>query len=223
MVNKMNKRKMTILIIISISIFTGIVSGTENNQSSIRSPIVYKSLIDTSGFYKISNMTSNKIAPFQNNTLNIYKGDKIIWVNEESSEKRFTIISGQKLWKNESGILGGRDKQFSYVFNKTGKYTVYLKEYPGLKSQRIIVRLLNITKTNTKASTAPTTPKKTTKPPKKTDKKTVKTTKNVGSTSSNNSVLPVIIILMIIVLLAVSFKYREKIKEKIKEYKDKKN
>ena len=218
----MNKRKIYIMLMmmISLSILSGIVSGIENqsNQSSMRDPIVYKSLIDTSGFRKVLNMTSNNLAPYQNNTLNIYKGDKVIWVNDESAEKRFTIISKQKLWKNESGVLGARDKQFSYVFNKTGTYIIYLKEYPELKSQRIIVESTNMVRTNTSKVSKTNT---STKSPKKIDKKkTIKITKPV-SKSSNNIIVPIIIVLIILVVLTVSFKYKEKIKEKIKEYKNK--
>lgn len=214
-INMMNNRKIYIMIlmIISISIFSGIVSGTENqpNHSYIREPIMYKSFIDTSGFYKVLNMTTSKIEPYKNGTLKIYMRDTVIWVNDDQSEKRFTVVSKQKLWKNESGILGGRDKQFSYTFNKSGIYAIYLKEYPNLRFQKIIVSQINTTGngsnkntskvniTKSKAIKKNTTKKDNTK--SKTNSKNTKTIpKSTPKATPGNSIAMTMVVLVSLVI-----------------------
>lgn len=103
----------------------------------VRVPAVYKSEIDdVYGFYKLIPINSTKPAPYKNNTLTIYAGDKVIWVSD--SDYTLTIVSEQGLWDNTSAKLRWRYKELNYTFVKPGTYGVYIKEYPR-KVQKIIV------------------------------------------------------------------------------------
>lgn len=105
----------------------------------VRIPTVYKSDVDEYyGFYRVID-TSNKPAPFDrdNRTLTIYAGDTVVWVND--GDERFTIVSKEGLWDNQSSLLKSTYKQFNYTFTQPGTYDVYLKEYPLIKRQKIIV------------------------------------------------------------------------------------
>lgn len=126
-------RKMCIILII-ISILISPVIGDDN---STKEPVTYRVFVDNQqGFNRIFDITLNKPVYSQNRTLNIYRGDTIIWIN--NIDRRLTIISEQKLWDNKSGHLAQEYKELNYTFTEPGIYNVYIKEYPTLK-QKIIV------------------------------------------------------------------------------------
>ncbi len=50
-----------------------------------------------------------------------------------------TIVSVQNLWNNQSGYLEYYLRSFNYTFNQPGTYEVYMKEYPLVHNQTIIV------------------------------------------------------------------------------------
>lgn len=169
-----NIRKMHIviilLIIISISI-SPVIGGNDqtiNNQSinnksisnqSIKKQINYRIAIDQyRGFYRvyIANTSGRVVTVSYNGSLYITKGDTITWMNDAVPDARLTIISQQKLWSDNSGVLKWAYKQFSYTFNKSGIYDVYIKENSKLK-QKIIVGPIesgpaNTTKTNSSSN-----------------------------------------------------------------------
>ena len=119
------------LIFISILIYP--VIGDDN---STKKPITYKVFVDNQGFGKVYGIVSNKVILVQNSTLNIYRGDSIIWTND--IDRRLTIVSEQNLWDNTSGLLQDEYKQFIYTFTNPGIYDVYIKEY-SIYKQKIIV------------------------------------------------------------------------------------
>lgn len=100
---------------------------------------IYNSPVDIRyGFKTIYNDTGTIDVSYQNNTLTINQGDTVVWINDDSSDSKLTIINIQNLWDNESGILPWSYKRFSYTFNDSGIYDIYIKEYDRF-SQKIIV------------------------------------------------------------------------------------
>ncbi len=72
--------------------------------------------------------------------ITIHVGDKIRWVNDDSSDFPLTIISKEGLWTiRGENYLRWQGDSFEYTFNKTGTYTVYIKEYPRIQ-QKITVK-----------------------------------------------------------------------------------
>lgn len=130
----MRKMYITVVLLMMISILISPVIGDEN---STEKPITYRVFVDNQqGFNRIFDITLNKPVYSQNRTLNIYRGDTIIWIN--NVDRRLTIVSEQKLWDNKSGHLAQEYKELNYTFTEPGVYDVYIKEYPTLK-QKIIV------------------------------------------------------------------------------------
>ena len=107
----------------------------------VRIPSVYKSFVDE--FYGFKRVIETNYTPivYQNLTLNVYAGDTMIWINDATSGEMLTIVSEQKLWgMNDTGaILRWNTKQFNYTFTMPGTYGFYIKEYPRLQHQKIIV------------------------------------------------------------------------------------
>ncbi len=110
--------------------------------SAVNVPSIYKSYVDDAyGFFRVINMNQTQSAPYDkdNKTLTIKAGDKVIWVND--ADERLTIISEQGLWdmNNSRARLLYQTSDFNYTFTQTGTYGVYIKEYPRLPHQKIIV------------------------------------------------------------------------------------
>lgn len=142
---------MFIIILLMMSILISSVSGEENQSIN---NATYRVYVDQyHGFYavyQVYNVTSAKVILYENNTLNISRGDKIIWSNEAVPDAKLTITSKENLWDKYNGTLKWSYKQFTYTFNKSGIYEMYVREYPRFK-QKIIVDPLddtNITITN---------------------------------------------------------------------------
>lgn len=134
-----------IYIILILLIILPVIAYGQNNSS------IYRVHIDNyHGFYRVYNMTLGEQINYHNDTLNINKGDTVMWSNE-ASDRRLTVISVQKLWSEKYGYLPWPNRRFSYTFNKPGTYNVYIKEYPKF-TQRIVVGPLepnlSINKTN---------------------------------------------------------------------------
>ncbi len=55
-------------------------------------------------------------------------GDSVMWVNKDMLERKTTIVSKEGLFTK----LVDFEKRFEYSFNKSGKYTFYLKENPKI-------------------------------------------------------------------------------------------
>ncbi len=106
----------------------------------VRLPTVYKSFVDdTYGFYKVLALNTTTPAPYDinNKTLTLYVGDEVRWISD--SDYTITIASEQNLWDNTSAKLRWATQEFDYTFNQTGTYGVYIKEYPRVPHQKIIV------------------------------------------------------------------------------------
>lgn len=141
-------------IYITLIIIYILISPVIGDENSTKKPVIYRVFVGQQGFYKIYDTVSNKNIPSQNRTLNLYRGDTIIWTND--IDRRLTVISEQNLWDNKSGFLADEYKEFVYTFTNPGIYDVYIKEFPSLK-QKIIVEPIepNLTSkniTNTKSN-----------------------------------------------------------------------
>ncbi len=110
----------------------------------LRQPLEYRFDVDSDyGFYRVVIVNSTLAAPYENNTLTIRTGDKVIWINDATPDEKLTIVSEQNLWsQNETGaILLWNYRQFNYTFTQPGEYTFYIKEYKSKAKahQKIIV------------------------------------------------------------------------------------
>ncbi len=105
----------------------------------LRNKSTYKVFVDESyGFRRVIETNYRPIS-YQNLTLNIYAGDTVIWVNDATTNEKLTIVSEQNLWSNTSSTLRWNYQSFNYTFTQPGAFGVYVKEYPRLKHQQIIV------------------------------------------------------------------------------------
>ncbi len=114
----------------------------------------YSVLVDQkNGFYKVYEIDNGtfKNPDYQNNTLNISKGDTITWSNEAYVDYQLTIMSIPNLWDN-SGLMKYNNKKFTYTFNESGIYDIYIDEFPKFR-QKIVVESLEINKTIEKSQT----------------------------------------------------------------------
>lgn len=133
-----------ILMLASVVIFVLMslpIDAIENKTiENTSNTTTYRSLVDQDyGFYRVIDITTHKPAPYVDNTLTIYVGDTVIWENDATPDEPLTIISEQKLWGNRSAYLRWNYQKFSYTFNQSGNYSVYISEYPREAHQKIVV------------------------------------------------------------------------------------
>ena len=123
-----------ILYIFLIVIIYLSVGDIDQNSSS-----TYRSFIDGyHGFYNVAVAETEDILPYENYTLNINVGEEIVWINDDQSDA-ITIISEQELWKDDEAVLESKGGKFSHIFNNSGMFTVYMKQYRDHPKQTIIV------------------------------------------------------------------------------------
>lgn len=145
----MRKIYKTVILLTMVSMLMSPVIAVDN-QSANKS-VTYRILIDQHyGFFRTYEMYDKLLGKemFQeNNTLNISKGDIVIFASDTMPDAFLTVISEEKLWSDKKGALKYSGKEFNYTFNKSGIYNMYIKEHYLLK-QRIIVGPIDINDTN---------------------------------------------------------------------------
>lgn len=175
-------RKIYIIVLIMFILISPVTG--EDNQS-VNNNTTYRVLVDQHhGFYRVYqvyNATSSNTIYYENGTLNISRGDTIIWINDAVPDARLTIVSEEKLWDWHDGTLKWSYKQFAYTFNKSGIYDVYIKERPSFQ-QKIIVGPLD----NTNITNKTVNQTNITKP-----NLTINTTYKTINIPTNNSTVPV--------------------------------
>lgn len=132
----MNKiyRTLTTIVLLSIMVQISMAKeGIDNNN-----PATYKSFVD--GYRGFSRVTdeNGESPPYEDHTLSINVGDTVIWINNDVSN-RLTIVSEQKLWKENDARLSYAGRKFNYIFNDAGTYTLHIKPDEKLPKQTIIV------------------------------------------------------------------------------------
>lgn len=127
--------KIYIIILMMIILICPVMAN--DNKSAYRVFVDHKY-----GFYKVYESNGSSVN-YENRTLNISRGDIVTWVNDEVADARLTIVSRQNLWNESNGILLWSDKQFSYTFNDSGIYDIYIREYSRF-GQKIIVGPIEI-------------------------------------------------------------------------------
>lgn len=131
---------MNIYVICSIVFATVILLIPFANAESNVTSITYRSSVDQDyGFYRVIDVTTHKQTTYVNNTLTVNVGDTVEWINDATPDEPLTIISKEGLWGNRSAYLRWNFQRFSYTFNESGTYEVYIREYPREQHQIIIV------------------------------------------------------------------------------------
>jgi len=129
-----------ILLIIVVTLFLLVISGTANTNTSNTTSVTYHSDVDQDyGFHRVIDYTTHKPSPYVNNTLTINVGDTVVWINDATPDEPLTILNKEELWENRSAYLRWNYQRFSYTFNESGTYEVYIKEYPREQHQIIVV------------------------------------------------------------------------------------
>lgn len=105
--------------------------------TQIRVQKLYTSDVYEYGFNKVT--VKNGSAPYINNTLTINSGDTVKWVSVTDNAWYLTVVSKEGLWNNSSSFLRYRLRYFNYTFDQPGNYEVYLKEFPRVTHQKIVV------------------------------------------------------------------------------------
>lgn len=128
--------KIYIIILIMIILIYPVMASDDKSA-------IYRVFVDHKyGFYKVYESNGSSIN-YENRTLNISRGDIVTWINDEVADARLTIVSRQNLWNESNGTLLWSDKQFSYTFNDSGIYDIYIREYSRF-GQKIIVDSIEI-------------------------------------------------------------------------------
>lgn len=126
----MNRSKSAIALI-SIVLLIIILTPIAAAQTS-----VYSVYVDE--WYGFKRVIEANYTPFkyENQTLNLSVGDKVIWVNDADNES-LTIVSQEGLWAD--AYLKYNRHRFNFTFTKPGTYGVYMKEFPRRPHQTIVV------------------------------------------------------------------------------------
>ena len=95
------------------------------------------------GFFGVRSNNTTELISYDNKTLFIDIGDKVVWENYVVSDERVTVVSSNKLWNETDVVLGWRSKTFGYTFNKSGTYKFHLKENQIFKEPENFTEPLN--------------------------------------------------------------------------------
>ena len=207
MVNMKNtvKNISTVLLVMTLvmTLPIGAISNNETTENvSNVTAITYRSLVDQDyGFYRVTDITTLKQAPYDTNyTLTIYVGDTVVWINDATPDEPLTIISKDNLWENRSAYLRWNYQKFNYTFNQSGIYDIYVREYPRLKHQIVVVKdtlkTIKVVSTPTITLTVSSTVNRT-----EDNISIVPTNKNI--TKANLIPIEVIIVIAGIIILAI--------------------
>lgn len=172
--------------------------------------ITYTSDVDQDyGFYRVIDITTKKPAPYTNNRLTINVGDTVVWINDATPDEPLTIISKEGLWGNRTAYLRWNYQKFSYLFNQSGTYEVYIREYPRVQHQIITVNPIEPIITVTSVPTIQITTSKETIVPTETE-----TTSEEGRKTRDLAIIWVLIIFAGLITFVIYEIKKKKEKEK---------
>ncbi len=89
------------------------------------------------GFGRVTNLNGSAFT-YDNRTLSVNLEDTVIWVNDADPDQVLTIVSKDGLFGD--AYLRWNYQQFRYIFYMPGTYDIYIKEYPRLQHQTIVVK-----------------------------------------------------------------------------------
>jgi plastocyanin len=128
-------------IVVTTPTHTPIVTETpivESKQIINVSKESYISQVDELyGFRRM--IKTSGIPDYKNNVLTINSGDNVKWISNTDAGYYLTIVSSEGLWNNSSSQMRYALRSFNYTFDQSGKYEVYLKEFPRIAHQIIVV------------------------------------------------------------------------------------
>src|SRR5659263_4464 len=108
--------------------------------TQIREQMLFISDVDDLyGFYKVAARNGSVPYDINTHTLTINAQDSVRWRSTTQNNYILTIVSQEALWDNSSSKMKAELSYFNYTFDKPGEYEVYLKEFPRLAHQKIIV------------------------------------------------------------------------------------
>lgn len=117
---------------------TVVPTTPQPTPTPVRTHALYISYVDDDyGFFSV--ITTNGSSSYANRTLTINPGDTLKWVSATRNNYSLTIVSGEGLWNNSSSRLRYERSYFNYTFTQPGNYSIYVKEFPGLTHQKIVV------------------------------------------------------------------------------------
>ena len=106
--------------------------------TTARTQALYTSEVDDLyGFRKVT--VINGSSNYSNRILTINKGDSIKWISVTDAGYSLTLVSQENLWNNSSSRMKYYLSWFNYTFNEPGNYEVYIKEFPKVAHQKLIV------------------------------------------------------------------------------------
>ena len=117
---------------------TVVATTPQPAPTPVRTPALYISEVDDLyGFRKV--IVKNGSSNYVNHTLTINAGDSVKWVSVTNNNYILTVVSREGLWDNSSSRMRYVLSYFNYTFMQPGNYEVYLKEFPKIVPQKIIV------------------------------------------------------------------------------------
>ncbi|GFO97675.1 hypothetical protein ig2599ANME_1881 [groundwater metagenome] len=177
-------------------LFIGLLSIILTPYAVAAEPSVYKVFVDGTDGFKVVRIIEPKSTTFtyENLTLKLNAGDSVIWENQDHYDWALTIVSEQNLWDNKSSYLIGNYDKFNYTFMQPGTYGIYIKEYPRVPHQTIIVAAVE-------------TPTVTTPPPTPTETETAVATAQPPETAPPGFNLWYILLAFLVVAGIIVFMY----------------
>lgn len=149
---------------LALLLFIGLLSIIITPYAAAAAPSIYEVLVDdTYGFKQVRIIEPSKMAfKYENLTLVLNAGDTVIWKNyayspsgnQSYNNLDITIVSVQNLWDIRNSYLKYFGRSFNYTFNQPGTYEVYIKEYPRVRHQTVIVAAVETPTVTTPAPTA---------------------------------------------------------------------
>ena len=104
----------------------------------VRTQALYTSDVDELyGFRRVT--VRNGSSNYTNRTLTINASDTVKWVSVTDAGYSLTLVSQEGLWDNSSSRMKYAFSWFNYTFSNPGNYEVYIKEFPKVAHQKIIV------------------------------------------------------------------------------------
>ena len=117
---------------------TVVATTPQPTPTPVRTQAFYIADVDELyGFRKVIKI--NGSSSYTNRTLTINAGDTVKWRSVTNAAYYLTVVSEEGLWNNSSSFLKYTLSAFNYTFTKPGEYEVYIKEFPRLTHQKIIV------------------------------------------------------------------------------------